>query len=55
MKHRELSLVLCGDREGWDGGLGGRYRRKGTCVCIQLVQFAVEQKPVQHRKAVILQ
>ena len=39
VKHRELSSVLCDDREGWDGlwGLaGGRKAREGgdICVCI---------------------
>ena len=28
---RELSLVLCDNLEGWDG-VGGRFRREGTCV-----------------------
>ena len=27
--HREPSLVLCDDFEGWDGGTGGRLKRKG--------------------------
>ena len=33
---RELSLVLCDDLEGWDGGSGGggRLRREGIYVDI---------------------
>ena len=28
-KHRELSLVLCDDIEGWVGVSGGRLKREG--------------------------
>ena len=29
-QHRNLSLVLCGDLDGWDGGVGSKRRR--MCV-----------------------
>ena len=32
--HRELSLVLCGDLEEWDGGGGKREAQEGRDVCI---------------------
>ena len=41
MQHREPSLVLCDDLEGWDGGSGGRLGKEGTFV-------VVWQKPIQH-------
>ena len=39
---------------GWDGGLGGRLRRKGVYVFIQLIHV-MQQKPTQHCKATTLQ
>ena len=32
--HRLLSLVLCDDLEGWDGGVGGRLKWEGIYVYI---------------------
>ena len=32
MKHREPSLVLCDDLEGWDEGKGGRLKREGRYI-----------------------
>ena len=33
--HRELSSVLCGDLDGWDGGVaGGREVQEGGDICI---------------------
>ena len=29
IKHRELSSVLCGDLDGWDGGGGGKEVQEG--------------------------
>ena len=29
VKPRNLTLVLCDDLDGWDGGLGGRSKREG--------------------------
>ena len=47
--------MLCD--EGWDGGLGvgGRLKREGIYLYIQLVHAVVQQKLTQHYKAVILQ
>ena len=47
--------VWCGDpkasaqwnRERWDG-MGGRFKRKGTCVYLWLIHVGVWQKPSQH-------
>ena len=36
VQHRELSSVLCDDVEGWDEGVGGRFKREGMDVYIQL-------------------
>ena len=37
--------MLCGDLEGWAGrGIGGRSRREGMWVYIQLIHFVVLQK-----------
>ena len=55
--HRELSLVLCDDLEGWDGwGWGtGREVQEGRHICVQLIHFIAWQKPVQHCKTTIPQ
>ena len=43
--HGELSSVLCDDLEGWDGGgVGGRNRREGKYVYMQLIHFIVHWK-----------
>ena len=35
VQHRELSLVLCDDLEGWDEDeVGGRLKGEDTCVLI---------------------
>ena len=48
--------MLCDDLDGWDGGgLGGRSKREGIYVYIQLIHFVVQQKLTQHCKANILQ
>ena len=39
--HRELSLLLCDDLEGWDGGMGGRLKREGIYVYIWLIHVVV--------------
>ena len=53
---RELTLMLCDDLEGWDGGaiVGGRSQRKGMSVYAQLIHFISQQKLTQHCKATIL-
>ena len=56
IKHRKLSLVLCDDLEGWDGGgVQGRLKREGMYVYAWLIRFIVQQKLTQHCKAIILQ
>jgi len=53
---RELSSVLCGDLEAWDGaGVGGRPKRKGIYVYTLLIHFVVQQTLTQHCKATIPQ
>ena len=32
VRHRESSLLFCGDLEGWDGGAGGRFKT-GVGIC----------------------
>ena len=54
VEQRELSSVLCDDLEGWDEGLGGRRKREGMDVHIQLSHTAVHQKLTQPCKAIIL-
>ena len=49
--HRELSLVLCDDLEVWDGGVGGRLKREGLRVLVELIHVVVQQKLTQHSKA----
>ena len=56
IKQRKLSLVLCDDLEGWDGGgVQGRFKREGIYEYIWLIQFIVQQKLTKHCKAIILQ
>ena len=55
VQRRALSLVLCDDLEGRDQGVGGRLKREGTCVYIQLIHVVIQQKGVQHCKTIILQ
>ena len=56
MKGRELSSVLCGDLEAWDGaGVGGRPKRKGIYVYTLLIHFVVQQTLTRHCKATIPQ
>ena len=45
--------MLCGKLEGWDG-VGGRFKRVGTYVCLWLIHVGVWQKPTQHCTAIIL-
>ena len=56
IKHRKLSSVFCDDLDGWVGvGVGGRSKRVGVQVYIQLIHFTVQHKLRQHCKAIILQ
>ena len=50
-----ISLVLCDNLGGWDGGVGGRPKREGIRVYIQLIPTLVQQKLTQHCEAIILQ
>ena len=36
-------------------GVGGRFKREGTHVCLWLIHIVVRQKPTQHCKAISLQ
>ena len=47
MWHRKLHSVLCGDLNGKE------IQKEGIYVYIQLIHFAVQQKPTQHFKATI--
>ena len=51
-EHRQLSSVLCDDIEGWDGRVGGRSKREGIYVYIELIHTVIQQK---RWKAIILQ
>ena len=37
------------------GGTGGRLKREGICVYLQLIHVVVQQKLIQRHKAIILQ
>ena len=49
--------MLCDDLDGWGGEwrVGGRPRREGIYVYIQLIHFIVLQELIQHCKAVTYQ
>ena len=51
--HRDLSLVLCDNLVGWE--VGGKFKRKGTCVYLWLIHVDVWQKPTQYCQAIIFQ
>ena len=53
MQHRELSSVLYDDLEEWNGGMGGRLKREGIDVYLQLIQVVIWEKLTQHCKAII--
>ena len=53
LQQRELSAGLCDDLERWMGE-GRRLRWEGTCVYLQLIHCAVQQRRT-HCKASILQ
>ena len=57
VQHRELSLVLCDDLEGWDWGgrIGGRFKRQRTYVYTKLIHVVVQQELTQHCRAIIFQ
>ena len=47
--------MLCDYLEGWDGEMGGSFRREGTYVYLWLIHVDICQKPSQYCKAIILQ
>ena len=53
--NREFCLVLCDSVEGWDGDLGGRYKRDRTYVYLWLIHVVIWQKQAQYVKPIILQ
>jgi len=36
--------MLCDDLDGWDRGMGGRFKRESIYVYIKLFNFVVQQK-----------
>jgi len=55
LRHRELISVLCDNLEGGDGGLlGGKLKREGFYIYLQLIYIVVQQKLAHHCKAIIL-
>ena len=48
-------LNMCGNREGWAGGLQRRFRSEGMYVYVWLIHVVVQQKPIQYCKTIILQ
>ena len=53
--HREISLVLCDDLEGWGRSWGGKEAQEegNLYVYLPLIHVVVQQKPIQHCKAII--
>ena len=47
--------MFCEDLDGWDGEVGGRFKRERAYVYIWLIQFVEEQKVTQHCKVIKLQ
>ena len=41
--------------EGWDGKVRERLRREGIYVYLQQIHIVVQQKPMQHCRAIIFQ
>ena len=55
-RHRDLSLVLCGDLDRRDGGEGEKEVQEGGDTRIHIViHCTVQQKLTQHCKAAISQ
>ena len=47
--------MLCDDLERWNLGVGGRLKREGMYVSMWLIHVVVQQKLMQHCKAIIFQ
>ena len=46
--------MLCDDLDVWDGaGVGGRSKREGIYLYIQVIHFIAQQKLTQYCKAII--
>ena len=39
VQHRKLSLVLCHDLTGCNGGEGGRETQEGADICIHMAEL----------------
>ena len=53
---RSSDQVLCDNLEGWDGvGVGGKFKREGTCVYLWLIHADICQRATQNCKAIFLQ
>ena len=55
-QHREIGSVLRDDPEGWDREDGREAQEggdMGTCVCIWLIHFVVQQKLTWYCEAII--
>ena len=46
--------MLCDNLEEWDG-VGGRLKREGTYIYLQLICVDVWQKPIQYYTAITFQ
>ena len=54
LQHRELTLVLWDNLEGWDEMEVGRSSmREGTYVYLRLIHVDIWKKPTQYGKAII--
>ena len=40
--NRELSSVLCGDLEGWNGAVGGRFKREEIYVYMWQIHIVMQ-------------
>ena len=47
--------MLCDNLEGWDGVVGGRFKREGTYVYLELIHTVVQERLTYQCKAIILQ
>ena len=45
--------MVCDNLEGWEAG--GRFKREGMYVYLQLIHVIVWQKPTRHCKDIFLQ
>ena len=50
--HRQLSLLLSGDLEGWNKGVGGRLKKERIYVYLWLIHVVVQEKLTKYCKAI---